>query len=151
MGRRLLIPIGLLAVFAGSSLLLALAWTPIWLVPFAVALKRTLVAGFILALLPLTYGTGPEQPGQRLSRLSKFYLRPLPWPALILTTPLLCFALIAVQIVFIEKNPNLTLSQYLREEIWVIWLLMLPAAALWLLGHQLWVRGRAAGDGQSDG
>jgi hypothetical protein len=150
MGRRIMIPVGLLAVLAGSSMLLALVWTPIWLVPFTVALKRTLIVGFILALMPLTYGTGPVRPEQRLSRLSKLYLRPLPWPALILTSPLLTFLLIALQIVLIERNPNLTLTQYLREEIWVLWLVMLPTAALWLAGHQLWIRGRAGDEGSSE-
>ncbi len=146
MGRRLLLLLGLLAIFCGSSLLLALAWTPIWLLPLASALKRTLIAGFILALLPLTYGTESEETGQRLSLISRLYLRPLPWPALILTAPLLTIVLIAVQIFFIERNPNLTLSQYLREEIWILWLIMLPVAALWLAGHQLWIRGRISGE-----
>ncbi len=150
MSRRLLIPLGLVAVLAGSSVLLALVWAPIWLVPFLIALKRTVVAGIILALLPLTYGTGPEQPGQRLSRLSRLYLRPLPWLALILTSTLLTIPLIALQIVLIERNPNLTLSQYMREEIWVLWLIMLPAAAFWLAGHQLWVRGRAVDEGSPE-
>lgn len=146
MGKSLLAPLGLLAVLVGSSLLLALTWSPIWLVSLTTALQRTVIAGLILTLLPLTYGSGESQPGARHSRLSRFYLRPLPWPALILTTPLLTFALIALQIVLIERNPNLMLSQYLREEIWVLWLIMLPASALWLAGHQIWVRARISGE-----
>ncbi|MBC8425610.1 hypothetical protein H8E07_15960 [bacterium] len=139
---RFLLLLGLLGVFTGSSLLFALAWMPIWLAPFVVTLRRTMLLGVILALLPLTYGleTGSQHESQ--GRLSRLYLRPLPWRSLFITTPFLCLAVIVGQIVLIERNPNLTLIQYLREEIWVLWLLMPPAALLWLAGHLLWLQGR---------
>jgi hypothetical protein len=48
------------------------------------------------------------------------------------------------QLLLIRRNPHLFLAQYWREEIWAVWLLMLPASALCLGGHALWVRLRAA-------
>ena len=138
---RLLALFGLLAVFVGSSSLFALTWMPIWLAPFAATLKRTAILGFILALLPLTYGLGGNE---RHGRLSRLYLRPLPWLSLLLGAPALTLLAAAFQVSQIERNPNLTLAQYLREDLWLVWILMLPAAALWLAGHQLWVRARRA-------
>ncbi len=139
MRARVFALVGLLGVFAGSSILFGLAWMPVWLVPFAAALKRSMLLGLLLVLLPLTYGFGDRE-GQSHGFLGRIFLKRLPWPSLLLTAPMLAMALIGVQIVLIERNPNLTLSQYLREEIWIVWLLMLPAAALWMAGHQIWVR-----------
>lgn len=141
MTGRVLALTGLLCVFAGSSILFGLAWMPVWLVPFVAALKRAMLLGGVLVLLPLTYGLA-EQEGQSHGFLGRFYLWRLPWLGILLSAPLLTMGLVAVQIVLIERNPHLTLSQYLREELWVVWLLMLPSAALWLAGHQLWLRGR---------
>lgn len=144
MAARLLFALGLLGILVGCSLLLGLVWMPIWLVPLGAALRRTVLVGIVFTLLALTYGSG--RGGQEHGRLSRFYLRPLPWISLLLTAPALTLLAIVGQVFLIERNPNLTLPQYLREEIWVVWLLMVPAATLWLAGHQIWLRARQLAD-----
>lgn len=136
-----LFALGLLGILVGCSLLLGLTWMPVWLVPLAFALRRTVLVGLVFALLALTYGSGRSR--QEHGRFSRLYLRPLPWPSLFLTVPALTLLAIVGQVLLIERNPHLTLLQYLREELWLVWLLMMPAAALWLGGHQIWLRARA--------
>lgn len=133
-----------LAIFAGGSLLLALFWMPIWLSPLGYTLKRTAPAGLVLALIPLTYGRARADEAQRLSGASRFLLKPAGLPAVAAGSLLIALLGASAQLMMIRRNPHLTLAQYWREEIWAVWLLMLPAAALVLGGHALWVRQRAA-------
>lgn len=137
--------LALLAIFAGGTLLLALLWMPIWLSPFTWTLTRTAPAGLVLALIPLTYGRRREGAAGRLNRASRALLSPPNAVAVSLGSLLIAAAVAGAQVLLIRRNPHLTLAQYLREEIWVVWLLMLPAAALILGGHALWVGLRAAG------
>ncbi len=141
----LLWPLALLAIFAGGTLLFALLWMPIWLRPFGWTLQRTALAGLVLALIPLTYGRRRADEAARLSRASRCLLRPPGWPALAASSLAATLLATGAQLLLIRRNPDLYLAQYWREEIWALWLLMLPASALGLSGHALWVHLRADG------
>jgi hypothetical protein len=129
-----------LAIFAGGTLLFALLWLPIWLRPFAWTLQRTAPAGLVLALIPLPYGRRRAGEGERLSRASRFVLRPPGWPLVVAGSLVVALLGTGAQVLLLRRNPYLTLAQYWREEIWALWLFMLPAAALMVGGHALWVR-----------
>ncbi|MCB1161581.1 MAG: hypothetical protein R3C71_13515 [Candidatus Krumholzibacteriia bacterium] len=132
--------LALLAIFAGTTLLFTLLWMPVWLSPFAWTLRRTAAAGFVLALIPLTYGRQRQGEDATVGRLSRFLLRRRAWPTVGLGAILLTALLTGVQLLLIKRNPNLSISQYWREEIWAVWLAMLPASALTLTGFAGWVR-----------
>ena len=139
----LLWPLALLAIFTGGTLLFALLWMPVWLRPFGWTLQRTALAGLVLALIPLTYGRRRADEAARLSSASRFLLRPPGWPDLAAGSLVATLLATGAQLLLIRRNPDLYLAQYWREEIWALWLLMLPASALCLGGHALWVHLRA--------
>lgn len=135
--------LAILAIFAGGTLFFALLWMPIWLRSFGWTLQRTAPAGLVLALIPLTYGRRRAGEGERLSRASRFVPRPPGWTLVLAGSLVVALLGMGGQLLLLRRNPYLTLSQYLREEIWAVWLFMLPAGALCLGGHALWVRLRA--------
>lgn len=139
-----LLLVAFLAIFAGGTLLFTLLWMPIWLRSFGWTLQRTALAGLVLALIPLTYGRQQGGEAARLSRASRFLLRPPGWPLIVAGSLVVTLLATGAQLLLIRRNPHLYLAQYWREEIWAVWLFMLPASALCLGGHALWVRLRAA-------
>lgn len=150
MGRHtsvLLWILAFLAIFTGTTLLLALLWMPVWLSPFGWTLRRTAVAGLVLALIPLTYGRRRQGEDVSLGKLSRLLLRRRAWPSVALGAILLTALLTGVQLLLIRRNPNLSISQYWREEIWAVWLAMLPTSALTLTGFAGWVRLRGVSPG----
>jgi hypothetical protein len=139
--------LALAAIFLGATSLLALLWMPVWLSPLWWTLRRTALAGLVLTLIPLTYGRQRQGEDASLGRLSRFLLRRHAWPGVGLGAIVLTALLTGVQLLLIQRNPNLQLSQYWREEIWAVWLAMLPASALTLTGFAGWVRLRGVSPG----
>ena len=114
----------LAAIFLGTGLYYTLLWWPITLHPFWQVFRNGLPLACLLLLAPLV----------------DLALRPRIGPVLRFPSSLLgatalgvilTILFVAAQLVLIERKPYLTLSQYLREEIWIIWILSLPLS-LWI-------------------
>jgi hypothetical protein len=106
-------------IFVGAGLYYTMLWWPITLEPFWRVFLGSLPLALLLLLAPLL---------DLLLRPRLGRILPLPaswWGALALGIALTILH-VAAQLVLIERKPYLTLSQYLREEIWILWLLTLP-------------------------
>ncbi len=114
----------LAAVFVGAGFYYTLLWWPITLQPFWAVFRNGLPLACLLMLAPLV----------------DLALRPrigpvLRFPSSILGASalgvILTILFVSAQLVLIERKPYLSLSQYLREEIWIIWIVSLPIS-LWI-------------------
>jgi len=126
----------LLGVYLVSGLLFSLLWWPILLDPLRSVLRVGILGG-IAGLFPLLFArpriTGPPG-GERGVRLEIG-----PGEAQLIGLAVWVVHVL-LQIVLIRFKPYLMLSQYLREELWVLWLVMLPLALAYGLLFRAWGR-----------
>jgi hypothetical protein len=136
-GRTLLIGLCLLGLFVLSALMFTyLAW-PLLLWPFEAVLLRSPLAG-LLGLIPCLFSRAktaagrPSTPRWGLSH----------WLDGLFLGANLGAALVLIQILMIKMKTYLTLDQYLREQVYVLWIaLFVLGAAYGLLLHG-WARMR---------
>ncbi len=139
---RLLI---LAALFVGSGLYYSLLWYPVTLAPFWTVFRSSLPLAWLLLLAPLIDLLLRPRIG-RVLRL------PASIPGALILGGVLAIILISAQIILIEQKPYLTLIQYLREELWILWLLALPLGLGVGMVRRTWGRRapRAAGLAKPD-
>ncbi|MCP4549948.1 MAG: hypothetical protein GY835_26115 [bacterium] len=129
--------IPLILAFCLTGLFFTLLWWPILLDPFLEVL-RTRLPVFGLAGTGLIVGHGSFLWLWREFRhQSKPDRQPRPWRPKIFTSLLIGLVLGASQVLqqikVIESNRYLSLSQYLREDVWWVWIAMVVAAMLFFL------------------